>query len=122
MKMDALNTRLKELNEGREDFYQNVISKSRLDDLHKGFGSAKQVEELIYKTVSKMESLKGSHEESAYIFLKLKELLEQHDKISSTLDDNTDILNTLKSNLTENVSLIKKNIAYLKERIEKFKK
>lgn len=121
-KMDGLNTRLKEINEGKEDFYQNVISKSRIDELYRMFGSSKQVEELIFKTVSKMESLKCTHEESAYIFLKLKEMVEQVDKVSASIDENSDLLSSLKTNLVENTDVMKKNITSLKERLNKLKK
>jgi methyl-accepting chemotaxis protein len=120
--MDALNNRLKEINEGKEDFYQNIINKSKLDEMYKSFGASKQVEQLIYRVVSKMESMKGNHEESAYIFLKLKEMNEQQEKVATSIEDNSELLDTLKSNLDENVKLMKKNISHLKERLTKLKK
>ncbi len=120
-KMEALNVRLKEINEGREEFYQN-ITKSKVDELYKAFNSSKQVEDLIFKTVTKMESLQNNHEESAYIFLKLKEMLEQQEKIGLSMDENCDILNELKENINQNVGSMKKNIHTLKERLAKLKK
>lgn len=119
--MDALNTRLKEINEGKEEFYQS-INKSRIDELYKNFNSSKQVEDLIFKTVTKMESLQNNHEESAYIFLKLKEMIEQQEKVSLTIDDNSEVLSELKQNLGDNLNFMKKNIANIKERLSKLKK
>ena len=119
-KMDALNTRLKELNEGKEEFYQ-TISKTKIDELFKGFSSSKQVEDLIFKTVTKMESLQNNHEESAYIFLKLKEMLEQHEKISITIEENQEVLSNLKVNITDNVKTMKKNTVNIRERLNKLK-
>jgi hypothetical protein len=119
--MEALNVRLKEINEGKEEFYQN-ISKPRIDELYKLFASSKQVEDLIFKTVTKMESLQNNHEESAYIFLKLKEMMEQQEKIAFSLEENSEILTDLKSNIIENSGSMKKNISSIKERLAKLKK
>jgi hypothetical protein len=119
--MEALNTRLKDINEGKEEFYQ-TISKSRIDDLYKSFQSSKQVEDLIFKTVSKMESLESKHEESAYIFLKLKEMLEQQEKVLYEINENKELLKVLKENIDSNVQTMRNNVVNLKERLDKIKK
>ncbi len=118
--MEALNTRLNELNEGKEEFYQTV-NKVKLDELFKGFASSKSVEDLIFKTVSKMESLQNNHEESAYIFLKLKEMLEQQEKIGVSIEENSEVLSNLKENITQNVQVMKKNVTSIRERLNKLK-
>ena len=51
-KMETLNTRLKELNEGKEEFYQ-TLNKPKLDELFKDFDWSKRQEDLIFKTVLK---------------------------------------------------------------------
>lgn len=119
--MEALNTRLGELNEGKEEFYQN-INKQKLDELYTSFNSSKQVEDLIFKTVAKMESLKNNHEESAYIFLKLKNMLDQQEKVQIQIDENKEILLLLKDNIKENAQGMKRNIENLKARLNKLKK
>jgi hypothetical protein len=119
--MESLNTRLKEINEGKEEFYR-TLNKQKIDELFKGFGNSKFVEDILFKTVSKMESLKNTHEESAYIFLKLKEMLNQQDKISVEISENEDILKQLKKNIHENVTMMKNNIEAIKSRLNKIKK
>jgi methyl-accepting chemotaxis protein len=121
-KMKSLGQRLKEINEGKEEFYTSIISKPKIDELHKSFGHSKQVEDLIFKTVAKIESLKSNHEESAYIFLKIREMLEQQEKVGMTIEDNLSVLSTLQENIRENADTMKKNIHSLKERLSKIKK
>jgi hypothetical protein len=121
MKMESLNSRLSELNEGKEGFYQ-TINKGKLDQLYKGFTSAKHVEDLIFKTLTKIESLEAKHEQSAYIFLKLKETLDQQDKVGLEIEENKEILKDLKEGIHNNVSTMKRNLGYLKERLNKLKK
>lgn len=118
--MEALDSRLKEINEGKEEFYQ-TINKQKIDELFRGFVASKQVEDLIFKTVTKMESLQNNHEESAYIFLKLKEMLEQQEKIAISMDENYDVLTNLKENISVNVKSMRKNIGNIKERLAKLK-
>lgn len=88
----------------------------------KAFGSSKLIEDLIFKTVGKMESLSNNHEESAHIFLKLKEMLEQQEKIERDINENREVIQNLKNNIEENSSVIKNNIENLKMRITKLKK
>jgi hypothetical protein len=118
--MDSLNTRLTQINEGKEDFYKS-INKNKMDELIKGFNSSRDVEEQIFKTVSKLESIKNNHEESAFIFLKLKEIMEQQEKIELGLTDNLDTLTVLQDNIKQNVGGIKNNLNNLKERLKKLK-
>lgn len=116
-----MNTRLAGLNEGKENFYQN-INKQKIDELYKGFGSSLQVEELIFKTLTKIESLENKHEEGAYIFLKLKEMIEQQDKLSSEIIDQKDLLVNLNEGMKSNIVTMKKNLDFLKQRLTKIKK
>lgn len=69
-----------------------------------------------------MESLKNNHEESAYIFVKLKDMLDQQEKIESIMSDNEDCLFNLKKNISDNKNCIRKNLNYIKERLNKLKK
>jgi queuine/archaeosine tRNA-ribosyltransferase len=119
--METLNTRLSGLNEGKENFYQ-TINKQKIDELYKGFVSSKHVEDLIFKTLTKIDSLENKHEEGAYIFLKLKEMIEQQDKLTSEIKENKDILTNLSSGMKSNIETMEKNLAYLKQRFAKIKK
>ncbi len=69
-----------------------------------------------------MESLKNSHEDSAYIFVKFKEMLEQQDKMECLMEDDHQCLELLKENIIVNKSSIRKNIENIKERLNKIKK
>jgi len=51
--MEALNNRLQEINEGKEEFYQS-INKDLIDQLYKILSDSKEVEDFILKTISKM--------------------------------------------------------------------
>lgn len=115
-----MNTRLKDLNESKEDFYK-LINQEELNEIYNAIGSAKQMEDILFKSVSKMESLKQSHEDSAFIHLKVKEISEQQEKIENGLDDNLIILNSVNSNIKDNVSMMRKNIEAIKNRIQKLK-
>lgn len=119
--METLNSRLSELNEGKENFYQ-TINKQKIDELFKGFVSSRHVEDLIFKTLTKIESLENKHEEGAYIFLKVKEMIEQQDKLGSEIKENKEILSNLSTGMKLNIETMKKNVAYLKQRLAKIKK
>jgi len=115
-----LHTRLKDINESKEEFYK-TINQEDLNELYTAIGSARQMEDIIFKSVSKMESLKHSHEDSAFIHLKVKELSEQQDKIEKGLDENLSILDSVNANIKDNVSMMRKNIEAIKNRIQKIK-
>ena len=119
-KLDALNTRLKDLNESKEDFYK-TINQEDLNELYTAIGSARQLEDIIFKSVSKMESLKQCHEDSAFIHLKVKELSDQQEKIENGLDENLSILDSVNANIKDNLSMMRKNIEAIKSRIQKLK-
>ena len=116
-KMKALGERLGEIKNGNEDFYAKV-NKAKLDELYNGFNSSKEVEELIYNTINKMESLKNNHEQSAFISLKLKELIDQQEKLAKCMDDNKKILLSLKENIKGNVDVMKKNIEVINNKLK----
>lgn len=116
-KMKALGERLGEIKNGNEDFYAKV-NKTKLDELYNGFNSSKEVEELIYNTINKMESLKNNHEQSAFISLKLKELIDQQEKLAKCMDDNKKILLSLKENIKGNVDVMKKNIEVINNKLK----
>lgn len=115
-KMDSLATKLKEINEGKEEFYLS-LNKPRIDELSRLLGSSKAVEDVIFKTISKMELLKNSHEESAFIFVKLKDMLEQQERISLGIAENEDVLQSLKGNIKTNVEVIRKNLQLIKNKL-----
>ena len=116
-KMDALSKRITEIKTGSQDFYENV-NKAKLDDLYSGFTSSKDVEQVIFNTIAKMESLKNNHEGSAFISLKIKDLIEQQEKISITINENCGILDKLKENITKNVEVMKKNIEIINKKLK----
>ena len=116
-KMDALSKRIMEIKTGSQDFYENV-NKAKLDDLYSGFTSSKDVEQVIFNTIAKMESLKNNHEESAFLSLKIKDLIEQQEKISITINENCGILDKLKENITKNVEVMKKNIEIINKKLK----
>ena len=82
----------------------------------------KEVEELIYKSISKLESYKTAHEESAYIFVKLQEIIENQEKIKQDIFENARIISNLDLNMKENISMINTNLQILKKRLKSMKK
>ena len=98
------------------EFY-NAIDKGYLDDLYSGFQNADEIEEVINETVTKMENLKDRHEISAYVGLKLQELIDQQVKLGNDISDNTEILINLKKNIKNNVEVMKKNLTILKSKL-----
>ena len=107
--------RVKELE--RNDEFYNVIDKEYLDDLYTGFKNSEEIENIITSTVSKMETLKEGHEISAYVGLKLQEMIEQQEKLGSEINHNNQILINLKKNVKNNIEVMKKNIKLLKAKI-----
>ena len=95
-KFQRLETKLNEISNGKEDFYKD-IQKNKLDDLYKYIESAKQSEDLIFKTLARVESLKFNHEESASIFVKLNELNESNQKMNNTIENDTEIILKMKN-------------------------
>ena len=112
---NIISKRVKEMNANYE-FY-NVIDKGYLDDLYSGFKNADEIEEIITEIVTKMENLKDRHEISAFVGLKLQELIEQQVKLGNDISDNTEILINLKKNIKNNVEVMKKNLAILKSKL-----
>jgi hypothetical protein len=119
-KTEALGHRLNELNEHNDEFYKS-LNKTKLDDLFKCFNTSKEVEDLIFRTISKMEALKSNHEESAFIFVKLKDMLEQQEKLEKMMIENEAVLENIQTNVGENNKSIRKNIDLLRERLNKLK-
>ena len=115
-----MNTRLKEIDENKEEFFL-TMNKKNIDDLYNSIGSSRQIEDIIFKSVSKMESLKQNHEDSAFIHLKIKEISDQQDKIEAGLEENTQILEDVNCNIKENLTTMKRNIEAIKKRIELIK-
>lgn len=117
-KMKELKTKLQTLkmDKSKEDYTSDTFGKM-LKDFN--FNSAKECEDLIFDTISKMETLKNYHEESAFISLKIKELINQQDKISSNIDETNEILENLNKNIKENITAMKKNIQIIKEKLKK---
>lgn len=112
---------MNEISNGKEEFYRD-IQKIRLDELSKYVNSAKEVEDLIFKTMTKVDTLKQNHEESASIFVKINDLMTMNDKMNMLIDEDLLELDKMKSSINENNNVIKKNIGYIKTRIENLKK
>ena len=112
---DIITKRVKEI-ENNDDFY-NVIDKEYLDSLYSGFKNGEEIENIITDTVAKMESLKEGHEISAFVGLKLKEMIEQQEKLGNEMNYNSQILINLKKNIKNNIDVMKKNIELIKEKI-----
>lgn len=115
--MDNLNTKLKDIDGEKEEFFR-TLNKNSIEELFSSIGSARQIEDVVFKSVGKMESLKQNHEDSALIYHKIKEISGQQDKISEGIDENINILNDVNENIKENVKDMRKNIDFIKKRIE----
>ena len=113
---DIISKRVKELENNNDEFY-NVIDKEYLDSLYTGFKNGEEIENIITNTVTKMESLKEGHEISAFVGLKLQEMIEQQEKLGNEMNYNSQILINLKKNIKDNIDVMKKNIELLKEKI-----
>ncbi len=113
---DIISKRVKELENNNDEFY-NVIDKEYLDSLYTGFKNGEEIENIITNTVAKMESLKEGHEISAFVGLKLQEMIEQQEKLGNEMNYNSQILINLKKNIKDNIDVMKKNIELLKEKI-----
>ena len=113
-----LKNRLNNMNFGKENFYNNEEDKSKIDKLYSKFISPKDIENTINQTINKMENLKNNHEDFAFINLKLKNIIEEQEKIAKDIIDNNEILNNLKENIDNNVLLMKKNLDFLNKKIK----
>ena len=112
---NLINKRVKEM-DINSDFYE-ILDKEYLDALFFGFKSSEEIENIINETVTKMESLKDRHEISAFVGLKLQEMIEQQVKLGNEIVDNSEILINLKKNIKNNVEVMKKNLELLKTKL-----
>ena len=112
---NIITKRVKQM-EINDEFY-NAIDKEYLDDLYTGFKNGEEIENIITTTVSKMENLKEGHEISAFVGLKLQEMIEQQEKLGNEMNHNSQILINLKKNIKNNIEVMKKNIELLKKKI-----
>ena len=103
---------------GKEEFYNNKEDNKIIDKLYMKFISAKDVENIIFQTINKMENLKNNHEEIALINLKLRKIINEQEKISKEIIENEEILNKLKENVDSNIQLMKKNLEFLNKKIK----
>ena len=110
-----INKKVKEM-EINDEFY-NIIDKEYSDNIYSGFNNAEEIENIITETVSKMENLKERHERSAFVSLKLQEMIEQQVKIGNEIVNNSEILINLKKNIKSNVDVMKKNFEMLKSKM-----
>ena len=115
LRKNIISKRIKEM-ERDEEFY-GVIDKEYLDELYTGFKNGEEIEDIITGTVAKMEALKEGHEVSAFIGLKLKEMIDQQEKLGNEINNNCQILINLKKNIKNNVEVMKNNIELLKQKI-----
>ena len=116
--LNELNERLNSMKYGKEEFYKNKEDNKIIDKLYMKFISAKDVENIIFQTINKMENLKNNHEEIALINLKLRKIINEQEKISKEIIENEEILTKLKENVDSNVQLMKKNLEFLNKKIK----
>jgi len=112
---NLINKRVKEM-DINSDFYE-ILDKEYLDALFFGFKNSEEIENIINDTVTKMENLKDRHEISAFVGLKLQEMIEQQVKLGNEIIDNSEILINLKKNIKNNVEVMKKNLELLKTKL-----
>lgn len=112
---NIINKRVKEMDINTE-FYE-ILDKDYLDSLYSGFNNSEEIENIITDTVTKMETLKERHEISAFVGIKLQELIEQQVKIGNEINNNAEILINLKKNIKNNVEIMKKNLELLKSKL-----
>ena len=112
---NIINKRVKELDISTE-FY-DILDKEYLDSLFSGFNNSEEIENIITETVTKMENLKDRHEISAFVGLKLQEMIDQQVKLGNEINDNLEILINLKKNIKNNVEIMKKNLELLKTKL-----
>ena len=118
LKKDFISKRIQEiqLKGETEEFYDN-IDEEYLNALYCGYKNGNEVGEIIVNTINELEKMKDEHEKGAYINLKLKELIDQQDKLGIEINCSYEILINLKKNIKNNVEVMKKNIELLKSRI-----
>ena len=86
---------------------------------HEKFSSIQDLEKKIINIFTIIESKKNYHEENAFIMFKIKDLLNQQEKISANIDENIELLDELQENIKSNIEVMKKNINMLKNKIKK---
>ncbi len=124
-----LNDLDKTMNNLKDNLNENSLNqelhkmKPRIDEMYnlfnENFQTIKEIEDIISKTISNMESNKNNHEEKAYIMLKIKDLTSQQEKIGVNIDENIQLLDELKNNIKSNCEIMKKNINILNDKIKK---
>lgn len=124
-----LNDLDKAMNNLKDNLNENSLNqelykmKPRIDEMYnlfnENFQTIKEIEDIISKTISNMESNKNNHEEKAYIMLKIKDLTSQQEKIGVNIDENIQLLDELKNNIKSNCEIMKKNINILNDKIKK---
>ena len=112
---NIISKRVKEM-EISTDFY-DILDKEYLDALFSGFKNSEEIENIITETITKMENMKDRHEISAFVGLKLQEMIEQQVKLGNEIIDNSEILINLKKNIKNNVEVMKKNLELLKAKL-----
>ena len=115
-KLNDLKIRLNNMNFGKENLFSNKEGKNKIDKLYSKFISSKGVENTINQTIHKMENLKNNHEDFAFINLKLKNIIDEQEKIAKDIIDNNEILDNLKENIDNNVLLMKNNLEFLNKK------
>ena len=115
-KFDKINMKLDDIKDNYKDVY-NKIDEKKLNDLLSEGINAKEAEQIIKNTIYKMELLKDEHEKSIFINQKLKELINKNEEIKGQIEEDTQMLEQLKENIESNVTIMKKNIDFLKQKI-----
>ena len=115
-KFDKINMKLDDIKDNYKDVY-NKIDEKKLNDLLSEGINAKEAEQIIKNTIYKMELLKDEHEKSIFINQKLRELINKNEEIKGQIEEDTQMLEQLKENIESNVTTMKKNIDFLKQKI-----
>ena len=111
------------INQNENDRYFSELTMlfhETLTSIQENFNeNGEEIENIITDTVAKMESLREGHEVSAFVGLKLQEMIEQQVKLGSEMNHNSQILINLKKNIKNNIEMMKKNIELLKAKLNK---
>ena len=79
---------------------------------------AEKIEDHILRQIYDDVFPEINHEDFAFINLKLKNIIEEQEKISKDIIENNEILDKLKENIDNNVLLMKNNLEFLNKKIK----
>ena len=75
----------------------------------------------MVQNLSRLESLKSVHNESAKVFVQIEELETTGAQIQAELKEDHDSLSNVQSSMTANLAIMKDNMKSLQVRLDKLK-